>query len=389
MRVKILIYSHFFSPSIGGVETIVRSLAQGVAELRGAGDRHAFEVTLVTQTPAAQFGDGSLSFPVVRQPSLAKLWTLVGESDVVHLAGPAIAPLLAAFLAHKPVVVEHHGFQTICPNGQLLMEPLGEPCPGHFMMHHHGFCLRCNTNGDLFASSRRWLLTFVRRFLCSHASSNVVPTEWLGSQLHLPRTVCLAHGLETIAPVPGRACVDPPLVVFQGRLVSTKGVAVLLEAARMLKEERNRTIQVLIVGDGPERGTLERLAQEKGLSSGVRFAGAVPAAQLEEMISGARAIVVPSLAGEVFGLVVAENMLRAIPVIASDLGPFVEILGNAGVTFRKQDPVDLGNQIAKLLDDPGRAAQLAQRARQRALDYYPRSRMIEAHARLYESVVHR
>jgi glycosyltransferase involved in cell wall biosynthesis len=171
--------------------------------------------------------------------------------------------------------------------------------------------------------------------------------------------------------------------------VSTKGVAVLLEAARILKEKRNRTIQILVIGDGPERGTLERIAREKGLSSEVRFAGAVPGAQLEEMISGARAIVVPSLAGEVFGLVVAENMLRAIPVIASDLGPFVEILGNAGVTFRKQDPIDLADQIAKLLDDSARAAQLAQHARQRALDYYPRSRMIEAHARLYESIVHR
>jgi hypothetical protein len=59
--------------------------------------------------------------------------------------------------SRKVVVVEHHSFQTICPNGQLLIEPEGTLCPG--------------TRGWL-ASNRLWLLTFVRRFLCSHASAS-------------------------------------------------------------------------------------------------------------------------------------------------------------------------------------------------------------------------
>lgn len=174
-------------------------------------------------------------------------------------------------------------------------------------------------------------------------------------------------------------------MVFQGRLVSTKGVAVLLEAMRILKE-RNRTLELLVIGDGPERAKLEQMARQKGLSAEVRFAGSVPTPHVEEMLNNARAVVVPSIAGEVFGLVVAENMLRAVPVIAADLGPFVEILGNTGLVFRNLDPSDLADKIASVLDDPDTSYQKARFARERALDSYDKSRMIDAHARLYGSV---
>ena len=79
--------------------------------------------------------------------------------------------------------------------------------------------------------------------------------------------------------------------------------------------------------------------------------------------------------------------LRAIPVITADIGPLVEILGNTGLTFRTLDPVDLAGKIAKILDDPATSYELGRLARQRALDSYDKSRMIDAHARLYESVV--
>ena len=127
---KLLLYSHFFAPSVGGVETIVLSLARGLAELRKPSGDPEFEVSLATQTAADKFDDTSLPFHVVRQPSLIHLWDLIRASDVVHVAGPALAPMFLGFLARKPVVVEHHGFQTICPNGQLLIEPRGHPVPG-------------------------------------------------------------------------------------------------------------------------------------------------------------------------------------------------------------------------------------------------------------------
>src|SRR5208283_1347058 len=161
---KLLLYSHFFPPSVGGVESIVLSLARGLAELRTPEGLPEFDLTLVTQTPAEDFDDRLLSFHVLRQPSLSQLLKMIRSFDIIHIAGPSLAPLLLGRLTRKPVVVEHHGFQTICPTGQLLIEPSGTPCPGHFMAGRHLECLRCRSDNKWLTSWKLWSLTFVRRF---------------------------------------------------------------------------------------------------------------------------------------------------------------------------------------------------------------------------------
>src|SRR6516165_252393 len=194
---NLLLYSHFFAPSVGGVETIVLSLAQGLTELRTPEGVNEFDLTLVTQTPGEGFDDHVLPFRVVRKPSLAQLLKMIRSSDIIHIAGPSLSPLLLGLLFRRPVVVEHHGFQTICPNGQLLIEPSGTPCPGHFMAGHHSECFRCNAAEGWLASRKLWLLTFVRRFLCKGVAANITPTQWLGGLLKLPNSETIFHGLET------------------------------------------------------------------------------------------------------------------------------------------------------------------------------------------------
>lgn len=386
MEVKLLLYSHFFAPSIGGVETVVLSLARGLSERRDPQGLAEFEVTLVTQTPAENYDDSALPFRVVRRPGYVQLWQLIRLSDVVHVAGPALAPLLLGLFARRPVVLEHHGFQTICPNGQLLIEPQNAPCPGHFMAGRHGECLRCNSGQGRLASWKLWLLTFLRRFLSSQASANITPTQWLGGLLDLPRITAVPHGLAA-GPAVHRAASPSfvPVIAFMGRLVTTKGVLLLLRAAKIL-HEHGRSFVVLIIGDGPERAALEKFAQDSRLATKVRFAGRLDGDQLEAALAQVAAVVVPSLGGEVFGLVVAENMLRGLPVVASDLGAFVEVLDGTGVTFRTADAVDLASGLERLLDDPSAADRLGQHARQRVLDFLSKSRMIEGHSRIYQSV---
>jgi glycogen(starch) synthase len=384
---KLLIYSHFFAPSVGGVETLVLSLARGLAGLRSPCSDPEFEITLATQTPADKFDDASLPFCVVRQPNLIHLWDLIRASDVVHVAGPALAPIFLGLLARKSVVVEHHGFQTICPNGQLLIEPARTPCPGHFMAGRHGECVRCNASQGWFVSRKLWLLTFVRRFLCRRVASNITPTAWLGDLVQLPRVVAIPHGLEFIAAPAAYAASASrlPVIAFQGRLVTTKGIGILLEAARALLAE-NRAFELLIIGDGPERASLERNSRDAPFAGQVRFTGRLLGVELDAALAEATVVVVPSLGGEVFGLVVAENMLRGLPVITSDLGAFVEVLGDGGLTFRTGDTGALAGELARILDDPELAARLAGIARQRALEFCDFRRMLESHARIYQEV---
>jgi glycosyltransferase involved in cell wall biosynthesis len=171
-----------------------------------------------------------------------------------------------------------------------------------------------------------------------------------------------------------------------GRLVTTKGLRVLLKAACLLREQ-GRLFELLIIGEGPERALLEQLARNSGLNAQIRFAGRLNGEQLESALAQVSAVVVPSLGGEVFGLVVAENMMRGLPVVTSDLGAFAEVLGDAGVTFRTGDARDLAVKLSKLMDDPSFAFSLGERARQRAIDFCDLSRMIEAHARVYGDII--
>lgn len=380
---RLVIYSHFFAPSIGGVESVVLSLASGLSHLRAENGSLEFDITVATQTPGGEFSVAGLPFQVVRQPRASELRRLIQEADVVHVAGAAIGPIVLGLLAKKSVVVEHHGFQTICPNGQLMQEPENTPCPGHFMAGHHGECLRCRSTPQRLAPMRAWALTFFRRFLCRCVAVNIVPTAWVATQLQLPHSETIPHGLPSgpppvrLAGVPG-----PPALVFVGRLVTTKGVKVLLDAALILKN-KSRLFQLIIVGDGPEREMLESHARRLDLLGQVRFLGRLPQAQVDDLLRGADIVVVPSLGGEVFGMVVTENMLQGLPVVVSDLGAFVEVLGGTGKAFKTGDAADLALRLAQLLDDPRSARELGEAARQRVLDCFSLETMIHSHAHIY------
>ena len=88
--------------------------------------------------------DTAFPFRVVRHPGVRKLAQLVKEADVIHVAGPAFLPMLIGLILSKPVVVEHSGYQSVCPNGMLLYGPTGSNCSGHFMARRYHKCLRCN-----------------------------------------------------------------------------------------------------------------------------------------------------------------------------------------------------------------------------------------------------
>src|SRR5690242_14424865 len=170
-HVKLLLYSHFFTPSVGGVETIVLSLARGLAELRSAEGKAEFDVTVVTEVPSGPVDDAAFPFRVVRRPGVVNLWRLVRSSDVIHLAGPAFSPLAFGKLGGKPIVLEHHGYQAVCPNGLLLYHPSNVVCPGYFQRRDYFKCVRCNSNDS--SALRSWvslLMMFPRRFLARRVS---------------------------------------------------------------------------------------------------------------------------------------------------------------------------------------------------------------------------
>ncbi len=387
---KLLIYSHFFAPSIGGVETIIFSLARGLAELRDAKGAREFEITLVTQTSAGGYDDSKFPFRVVREPGILQLWRLIRESDLVHAAGPALAPLLLTRLARRPLVIEHHGYQASCPNGLLFHHPTMSVCRGHFEARNYLECWNCNTNIEGATGSLRLLAsTFLRRAGSRWASQNIAPSHHVASRQNLPRTIVIVHGVED--PLPGRDAATESrrtgamCFAYLGRLVFEKGVSVLLEAARLLRAE-GRDVHVLLIGDGPDRARLENQIAASHLESSVRITGFLSGAALQRELATVQTIVIPTIMEETAGLAALEQMARGRAVIASAIGGLGEIVSGAGLTFPPNDPAALGAAMKRVLDEPGLASSLGALARQRVRQSFSLTGMIDAHARVYREL---
>lgn len=232
---KLLIYTHAFAPMIGGVETYVRLMAEGLATGAQPAGKRPTKVTVVTQTPARCDYDAQFPFSVVRRPGLSRLARLIHSASLVQLAGPCFLPMLIALLLRKPIVIEQHGYQAVCPNGMLLYEPTKTVCPGYFMARQYGKCLRCNRQVLSWGKSLTMLLlTFPRRWLCQRVAVNVAVTAHVQRRVDLPRSQFIYHGVPDPLPsqyAPAQIATSPGtgLVCFAyvGRLVSEKGLPLL------------------------------------------------------------------------------------------------------------------------------------------------------------------
>jgi len=384
--IRVLMYAHGFAPLVGGVETYVMNLAQGLAT-RDAAPR--LEVTLATQTPAGNFDDGALPFRVVRRPAMWTLAGLVRRADVVHLAGPAFLPMLLALLLRRKMVVEQHGYQAVCPNGLMLHQPTMTVCPGHFQAGHYLECVRCNTAEVGTARSLRLLLlTFPRLWMCRRAAVNAPISAHVQERTQLPRARVIYYGIPDggmAAALPATMNGAAPCFAYVGRLVSEKGPVVLLHAAKRLHNE-GRAFRVRFIGDGPERARLEKLIRESGLAGEVTITGFLGGNDLAAALEDVNAVVMPSLCEETAGLAAIEQMMRGRLVIVSDIGGLTEVVGEAGLKFAPGDADELAGCLRRVLDDPGVVASFGPQARRRALHKFHLQTMVDEHAQLYRNL---
>jgi glycosyltransferase involved in cell wall biosynthesis len=378
---KLLLYSEFFAPIPGGVQSIVMELAAGLAtwSSRHPGES-SIDVTVVTRTIETTPKDHLFPFLLVRRPGFRRLLSLISDADVVHLAGPAMLPLVMSLLLRKTLVIEHHGFHSACPTGLLFYEPEQAPCPGYFMARQYGKCIKCQKSADgIIKSAGKVIVTKIRRALSNRALINIMPTEWLGTILKLKHMQTIHHGISDDSQ--DRSGTPSPIVfAYHGRLVSTKGVKVLIEAAQKLGEQK-RKFRLKIIGDGDEFATLRLMSANLG--SEIDFRGHVPTEELDDALADVGTIVMPSLGGEVFGLVAAENMLRRKLLIVSDLGPLQEVVGDTGLSFRTGDSGDLAECMLKVLDQPLLPASLGAAAHARVKQLFDQESMIRRHIRVY------
>lgn len=150
----------------------------------------------------------------------------------------------------------------------------------------------------------------------------------------------------TFCPAPAHDPDDSPTrLLCACRLVRHKGVDTLLRALAVLPESVPWVLRV--VGDGPQRQSLEMLAQELGIQNAITFAGYVPHARLAQEYRNADLFVLPTLT-ESFGQVITEAMACGLPVIASAVGGIPEIVhdGREGWLVPPAEPQALADAVA-------------------------------------------
>jgi glycosyltransferase involved in cell wall biosynthesis len=389
-NLKLLIYGEYFLPVVGGVQTAMNLLAKGLVKLNSRkdkdGDVSQIEVTIATRTAANGMDDSGFPYCVVRRPGLRRLMKLIREADVIHVAGPCLLPMAISWLIGKPFVVEHHGYQAICPNGLLFREPSRTVCPGYFSQKQYGKCVRCTSETMGFTGGvRSVLLNFPRRWLSKKAATNITISDHVATRLKLPRSRTIYYGIEESNSVSSRPSATPSRlleIAYVGRLVVEKGAEILLHAAQLFRGPKNG-IKIVFIGDGPERRRLEELAESLQLTEVVRFTGDLRGPDLDRAVNNVGVVVMPSLCEETAGLSAIEQMMRGRVVIAADIGGLSEVVGDAGLKFAAGDSQALAECIKSVVADPSLAASLGSTARVRAMRLFRRDSMIQGHVSLY------
>ncbi len=382
---KVLVCSEVFLPLQGGVQTWVLLLAEGLVQ-------QGHEVTVVTDYPAGEFDDSKLVFPIVRRPGLRGLWRLIGQADVVQLAGPAFLPLLFGLIRRKPVVVAHHGYQAICPNGLLMYEPTYAVCPGHFAAGRYHKCMQCNAATVGWRRSLRMLvLTFPRRWMCKMAAANAAVTQHVLGRLKLPKSLVVYNGVpdpQDGEPV-STACREPsaPLCfAYVGRLVQEKGLLLLLTAMRRLRDQ-GYGLRLKLIGDGSLRAQLERQARALSLLEDIVFTGFLSGEFLKDALRDVDVLVMPSTCEETAGLSAIEFMMAGRLVIASDIGGLTEVVGDAGLKFEPGNADALVRSMRDVLENRSVMHKLREPARTRALKLFGQERMVGEYLQIYRGLI--
>ncbi len=144
---------------------------------------------------------------------------------------------------------------------------------------------------------------------------------------------------------------ETPTVVFLGRLRKYKGVQFLLRAMPIVRAKVPGA-RLVVVGDGPYRGPLERLAAGLGLEGAVTFAGHVPREEKVRLLRSAHVAASPS-PKEGWGLTVVEANACGTPVVASRSPGLRDSVrdGETGFLVRHGDHVELAGRLVEILED--------------------------------------
>jgi glycosyltransferase involved in cell wall biosynthesis len=287
------------------------------------------------------------------------------KPDVVHIHNffPLISPSIyyACRKAGVPIVQTLHNYRLLCPAATLYRDgDVCEECVQHGLLR--GVRYGCYQGSKLGTTAVALMLQVHRRMRtwANMVDCYIALTEFSRRKLidgGLPAAKIRVKP-NFVLPDPGLREKRGQYALFAGRLVDPKGLPTLLAAWKLLR----KPIPLVIIGDGPNRASLESQLNEL---PGVSYCGRLSHEATLEAIKGARFLVFPSEWYEGFPVTIAESFACGVPVICSRLGSMQEIVadGRTGLHFRPTEADDLASKIEWAWDHPEQMEAMGRGAR--------------------------
>ena len=179
---------------------------------------------------------------------------------------------------------------------------------------------------------------------------------------------------------------DNKMILSVSRLHKRKGLNYLVMSLKDIGTS-DSNVHLVIVGDGSEKERLKELVKRLSLEKLVTFTGFVDEMEKHALIKGCDVFCMPSIS-EAFGISLFDPMFYGKSIVASDDEAIKEVLGYAGLTVPKKDPLSLSNAITNILKDENLRETLSERGRERYKLFMP-DRAVNSYLKNYKKLLGR
>ena len=329
---RIALCSDYFYPKIGGITTHIEGLARNL-------EKRGHEVFIITKK--SEFDDKQLGLNVIRLNSILK------TSSVLDM--PQTSELAKKIKELKPDIIHgHHAFSPISLLSIFIGKKLGikTVLTNHSIQFLHDFDYFWRSSSYILFPYRKYINNADEIIAVSHAAAKFI------SYFTSKKIEIIGNGIDINEYAPRVKIFDGKSVLFVGRFTYRKGIHVLLEAFKKVKQEVNDA-HLTLVGSGYFSPVLHLLIKTLNLEKSVSVLENVKKEKLIEIYQNSHVFVLPSIYGESFGIVLLEAMASKTPIVASDVGGIKELIksGKTGFLVRKGDAEKLSEKIVELLLD--------------------------------------
>jgi glycosyltransferase involved in cell wall biosynthesis len=360
-RLKVALACDWYAPQLGGIENHIRDLAN---ELRARGH----EPHVITSTP----GPCQLDGVPVHRLGLARLpkWRVVGDLET-------IARVREICRRERFDVVHGHSLQSPLAHVAMYVAH-GMATPSvmtqHSMLGPRPTALLRWLDRRVGWSSWPTLMTAV-----SSEAADRARAAMLRADVHVLHTGIALSGW-TGRPAPSAG---PIRVVCVTRLYAHKRTDELLRTIpHVLASSRHgRELGFVIVGDGPERRKLERLARRLGIAENISLVGELARREVAEVVARSHVFVLPN-PDEAFGIAALEARALGVPVVARSSSGARDLVAHHRDGLLCDTVDDMARAITRLCDDEVLRATLSRQARS-GLERFGWGQAMDRHLEIY------